>query len=509
MSIPANSIYSNLMNGYFGYLSSDDQDALWLLFLQKNGFTTNPSNTDLAAQIKFSDFIEKTYESVQATNLSPEEVNRRQLLFTVFDIILAMMKSIQDNVAVTGNELAFLAKYQKVYTDEMKRIGDNFYIAAPTSTDFAVVNTSDVSKWTLGYGSVTMEEYLKSAVIKGAEPPPVTPPATPPLPLILNSDAVIKNVAQTALTLQTQIGLQNINVQFVVPPIVVSGNQSKIAFDITQDGSGYHLTIKLTTSTPPTTTTSTVDLSNALIADSGALTAFIEQKFQDFYFGPATNAGGKTVEALLKDPATVVTLPGAAETDITGTIQTFAQIFAQNHLNFTATASSITLTFDYQTVDDLGNTITIPVTQTATFPPDATLDEKLAAAKGALASLLQQTVGLTGKTVLQQITELDTGATQIMPLHIPWGNFQGNPIIMAPDGSSAANAAQSARASKNQLLQQYIENARSRREIIANVSDSARSQVQSTQQGLSALAEVLESSVQQLRTILEGIFTTA
>src|SRR5437016_1606130 len=110
MGIPSNTPYSSLITGYFGNLGSAAQDALWQSFKDKNGFVTNPSNTDVNALIKFSTFIQSTFNDGQELLLSPEEIQKRQLLFSLYDLIITMMKSIQDTVGVTAQSIVFLGK---------------------------------------------------------------------------------------------------------------------------------------------------------------------------------------------------------------------------------------------------------------------------------------------------------------------------------------------------------------------------------------------------------------
>src|SRR5207249_3485849 len=109
-----NSTYSGLMQGYFGNLDPTEQDALWQVFKMQNGFATNPAINDPTALNKFADFVHATYSAAtQSIELAPDEVMKRQLIMNVYQLIIAMMESMQSSVGVVGNNIVFLGKYQQ------------------------------------------------------------------------------------------------------------------------------------------------------------------------------------------------------------------------------------------------------------------------------------------------------------------------------------------------------------------------------------------------------------
>lgn len=380
MALPSNGPFGNLLTGYFGYLDPAAQSALWQSFKDKNGFATDPANTDLVALEKFSDFVQGTFNDGLSTLLSPEEVHKRQLLFNLYDLIIVMMQSIQNTVAVTGDNITFLGKYQGVYTDQMARTADSFYMSHSLST--AAVNPAtgkvyieDLTKWKLGYSNITMNEYLQTAIL--AKPDVGSP-------LVLHSD--FKSVPQFS-----------------------------------------------------------------------------------FPFGVGN---------------------------------------FQNTLAFSATDSSITLTFTAQ----LDASTFIPVTVTVPFGTATSFEDKMAIATQGFTDLYNSVVPSTGGLLVSDFVN-----DPQQQIRIPYGVVTDSTIyINSPytavgsDEELAGQAAASqSRSAKNSLLQQFLENARSRREIIANQADSQRTNLDQSENAIATSGNILQATIKQLSTILDSIYRIA
>ncbi len=171
-TIPSGSQYENIIEGFLGTNYSDVQkgfvkqkDLLWSAFLTANGL--KPSDPSVILQdptvlSKFVSFVQQTYDSLQTDALSPDEISRRGLLFSAYDLIVLMIETLQKNVGVTAQNVVFLGKYQQAYSDMMGRVADATYIGG--SLSIPKPNTTDLSKWTLGYGGITMNDYLTAAV---------------------------------------------------------------------------------------------------------------------------------------------------------------------------------------------------------------------------------------------------------------------------------------------------------------------------------------------------------
>lgn len=173
-TIPNGSQYENIVNGYLGTDYTDAQagfvtkkDVLWAKFLQESGLTAQDPLVlaqDPAVLAKFVTFVQKTYDSLQTNTLAPDEVRRRDLMFSVYDLVVLILQVLQRNVGVVGQNVVFLNKYAKEYATMMGRTAEAFYIGGALS--LPQPNRADLSKWTLGYDSITMQEYLDAAVYR-------------------------------------------------------------------------------------------------------------------------------------------------------------------------------------------------------------------------------------------------------------------------------------------------------------------------------------------------------
>ncbi len=156
MSIPPNSPYSTILDGYFGYLSQTDKNSIWNTFKTQFGLTQDPSNTDTQAITEFSSLVQMTYDMSQRFQLSPIEMANRDILFKIYDLLIKFMKTINDNVQVLSQNINFLSQYAAQYTKLISRIP--IYIG--NQSDQPVVNLQDLSKFTLGYDNISIQDIL-------------------------------------------------------------------------------------------------------------------------------------------------------------------------------------------------------------------------------------------------------------------------------------------------------------------------------------------------------------
>jgi len=111
---PVDSTYSQILNSFFGYVSEEDKAAFWNRFLVAKGAKASPND--------FLEYVQTAYECLSMLNLSPEEIARRHVLFNIFDIIILLMRTIQDTVGSEADHSLFLTKMQKQYTEAMSRV---------------------------------------------------------------------------------------------------------------------------------------------------------------------------------------------------------------------------------------------------------------------------------------------------------------------------------------------------------------------------------------------------
>jgi hypothetical protein len=164
--ILAPTAFQNIANAYLGGLSPSQQQSIWQQFLQvePNQSGQNPAinNPNLAALLNdFTAFVQQaSIQSIElgASNaLSPNEVQQRQLVLSVFQVMLLMLSTLQNTQQVQTTLDVFYGKQVDVYTQMMAKVpiylgGDNEN--APT------VNLTDLSKFNLGYDNIDVQDIL-------------------------------------------------------------------------------------------------------------------------------------------------------------------------------------------------------------------------------------------------------------------------------------------------------------------------------------------------------------
>ncbi len=482
-TIPNSSSYEDILDGYFGDAYGDQQaglvtqkDVLWTSFLLQNKL--DPNDPLVVAQdptilAKFVQFTQKTYDSMQTNALSPDEVARRDLMFSVHDLIVLMLETLQKSVGVLGDNVVFLGKYQREYANMMGRAAEAFYIGA--SRSLPSPNTGDLTKWTLGYEDITMQEYLDTAVFNSIAGQSSTPNGANELKL---------NSVNTAIN-------------------------------------------------PPNPTTY-LNRPEAVLVD--ALQGVPQTEF--IALGPLT----RTVSSN-KGPAE----QNSMRINYTPNSVTFDYTYWQQY-----DATYTPFTFNNQGVPVFQNPVRIsgfyPVVAnptTVTFPPGATEQEKLNLTNAAFQSFLATPLNTQpivppgmalpsnilgpfsniqashnqSLTVLSSQTQPVTfynrsnipGAstiTAIRNLTIPWYGPYNTPDVFHSDETSRAyvGADVRRRGQVNSLLQQYVTNTQSRRQVVGNQSDAQQSQMDQARTGFTQAAGLLKTMIGQLSTILTSIF---
>lgn len=133
-------------------------------------------------------------------------------------------------------------------------------------------------------------------------------------------------------------------------------------------------------------------------------------------------------------------------------------------------------------------------------PQDDTVEKQQAAVKAAFIQYLQQ-----NPTVSSSLTSTTN------PFRIQWNkeyNLQTTADASKEDSVYQSGAA-GERAQKNTLLQQYITNTQSRMQILTNLADGEQSSIQQSQTGINSMANIIQSTIGNLSTMLTSIFQVA
>lgn len=375
-----------------------DQDYIWQQFLQTYGILSEAQLDNIKTQKLFHEFVQKTYTEFALLTQSSDEIKGRHVISTIFDILILLMKTIQDNASILQNTILILAKRQKEYGDQMARIG--FYRGGSSNTGSP--DLTDLSRWTLGYAGITIDDYILSSLVPRTLDP--------------------GEEDQT--------------------PVPVTGYQE------------VHLN-----------------------ADSGSVPITLQAVFP-----PHPSIGGNISNRTLG--------------------------FEANDTSFTVT---YTVRLPLYDTDLNVNNVVFPITQTVTFDADATLEEKIDAARGAFFTLLNQTAFADPSTSIQYSigggkTLGDFITSPNMLFHQAWDNQLNRPYDQDNSGTKAQTRGGEARAAKNQLLQQYLENARTRKGVLADMQDTMETTFDSTKDALSRSADIINSTIKQLINIITSIY---
>ncbi len=108
-------------------------------------------------------------------------------------------------------------------------------------------------------------------------------------------------------------------------------------------------------------------------------------------------------------------------------------------------------------------------------------------------------------------TTVRTDITAVRGMATAWDPSYNMVYTPTRDGEQNAkeSAASRRRGDKNSLLQQYITNAQTKKQILSNQQDAENSQQDQAQSGVNQAASVLRAMIGQLSTIITSIFQAA
>jgi hypothetical protein len=142
--------------------------------------------------------LQKTYQAESLENLSPKENEQRKVVFTIFDILLTLLKASLTTQMTTGDVMDFFTQKEKSYADLMARVF--FYIGTGSisshvsygseyysTEDWENTNitfSTDPTKYDFGYGHITLDEVAKYCSYYPESTPVV--PTTGGTPVVIN-----------------------------------------------------------------------------------------------------------------------------------------------------------------------------------------------------------------------------------------------------------------------------------------------------------------------------------
>lgn len=514
-TIPSGSPYDTIADSYLDpdYANKvvgfgTQKDKLWATFLKENGLmATDPLVVaqDPAILTKFVAFLQKTYDSMQVNTLSPDEVTRRDLMFTVYDLVVLILEVLQRSVGVVGGNVVFLNKYAKEYSNMMAREAEAFYVGG--SLSLPQVNRNDLSKWTLGYDEITMKEFIEASVYRPYIPNP--DPSNPANAISYNSTPYTYSIS---------------SVNTAYPPLGPNVQQNDRA--ILKD---------TLASVRQTEFIALGPLTRDVYRDVGPTPA------DATFYGVASARNTLTFSA---PTSSSVTMSYTYWTQYNSTAVYYG---FDSDGNFISSDPSNTA---FQRKGYYPTTVTSPPVN---FGPNDTPEQKIAAVEAGFQAFLNQTIPngsiwppsgpppppspytnfwysfsnipVTGRNIsiydstTQPITywgvsnTFPPGAdvTVIQNLTKPWHPEHNLVFTTTTDDTAKiyTSAASRRRGNSNSLLQQFVSNTQSKRQIITNQADATQSNMDSIQTGYNQGASLLKTMIGQLSTILTSIFQGA
>lgn len=491
-TIPNGSNYETMLDGYFGSDYADTivgfgtkKDVLWQAFLKENGLSpTDPLVVaqDPAIQSKFVTFLQKTYDAMQVNTLSPGEVTRRDLMFTVYDLVVLMLEVLQSTVGVVGNNVVFLNKYAKEYSEMMGRTSEAFYIGG--SLSLPQPNRNDLSQWTLGYDDITMKEYLEAAIYR-----PYNPDTQPSgqTPYTYSISSVNTAYPPTGPNVQ-----QNDRAILRDTLTAVRSTELIAAGPLTRDvirnvGPGSRNTLTFSSPTPTTVT----------------MTYTYLQQYDSTIRYWRINSDGNF------EQSGEVRLSGYHPITMTSPTVTFG-------VNDTPEQKMVVLEAAFQ------NFLNQQIPNNWLLPPGIPPAVPFPYTDFYISS---QNMGITDRnmTIYQSTTQPITvyGVSNAIPpggniqivqnLTRPW-NAEYNRVFTTTTDDHAkidTSASSRRRGNANSLLQQFVSNTQSKRQILTNQADATQSNMDALQTGYNQGASLLKTMIGQLSTILTSIFQGA
>ena len=441
------------------------------MFLQQNGYILPPDDNDTSAQKKFNAFLVQTLENSKldpTSMISPQEVGKRSLIFNVMDVIITLMKAMQQNVGEEAALMNFYAKYQAQYVDMMSR--SFFYIGGSTDT---FVPNQNPSLFTLGYGKLSLQD-IASYVITNQ-----------------TSFGFGQHIANYATSTQDAA-------PFVFQYVPPAPNSTTASFELTSPFYGTLMQYNFSTTTP---------LQQA-IQGAAQAAANLYYANPELSYAPApiiTNIATQLATSSVSTSINFSSIPDPPE--------------PPSPFVFSGGAPPLFPLAGEPAYDDftISNALLSPdPIVDVSFSNSDTTAEREAKIEAAINGLLtnpafpniqQQLFGDAGIDFQQLINpnlNVVPGIVFTNQFSIPWPfNFVNTPGDI--DDTLASNDQQS-RASANQTLQTYIQADSARNEVLAQQSDNARSNLTASQQAISASINIFETSIKQLSNIIDAIF---
>jgi hypothetical protein len=437
--------YSSVLDSFIP--DQTERDALWSQFVAATGGTAPTDDSKLDSFVVFVGAHYTNDVNQVRYQLSPDEIQQRAILFSTFSLVLKMLKTLQTSVAVQANLLTFYGQWQHAYTNMIAKVP--IYTA---HADAATSITQDVHGDIPGFSNAKF-----------------VPNSWP------------KNAGEVDLS---TLGLvyNNLNMQDII--------NSWAARDISDAVNGNNPAFVMTT--PPFDFTRTHYITNIGVPIPHEVHFRVAMNLQIYYFSDTgsmgVSLGFKIIDTSpdqdngLADSYVAIAIPDGQ-----------VGVPSNTPINFENTS----------------------IVQSATNVPAADRAATLSTLlKNVLNSALDSNgnvsfqIGRNNNGIFDPAADLYPG-TNVDTTIKGWGISSGYApqIPWQYDTVSPTDTAQTTlTAQKNALLQQYIQNLQAYKQVSANNAQAIQSSLDSSKEAISQQADLLNSIIQTMQTILASIF---
>lgn len=480
LSLPSG-VYGSILQGFFGGLSDDNKSTLWTKFLETQGLPPNTTPLPTAGlEGQFINFLQET-ASITTEGLSPNEIARRRLFATVIQELIRLMRELQNSNVVQNALTLFYTKYQAQYMDMIAAVP--VYLGQDNINTW--IPSTDPAKFTFGYDDISIQDisnYLASKQV-----------ATNSSSFQLQTAQLTAPGTSYVMGAQTTSGAPFLQVQ--------AGDQINLQYNFTQVNGAPKVEIYLADFSHPTQTsayqsvllgsfTGTAPAANTQKGWADAYTAVIQTAFQapmqsqgEMRTSVPDSSNGWTQLSSLSTQAPPAPFSGVAGGTITwsGTDNVFyggtEGPSGWGNSGFNA-----------------GINIWLP---------------------GSTGTGFADTSGPLGIPIPSNFGNASQQVYQFGPVFIPWrytteeipGAFNNPDDFDAQRAFLSADEQVQERGSVNQKLDGFIQNLKSYKETLQNNAEGVINNIQSTNSSIKSNIGVINSTIHQLKVILDGIFS--
>ena len=520
-SIPPSGTLHDAMYAFFSVYSTDEQTRIWNNFVTQQGGTVDP--TDPATIKAFYAYAQGAYMTIQKElSLSPEEIAKREIMFVVFELSFIMMKALQNSIAVTSQNLIFNGKWQEEYTNMLTKVP--LYTSDPTQG--MTINTADWSGTKFGYNDITMKDvaaYMTQYVQPGQ---------------VITDPTKTFQIAGSSIATWANVGY-DWDVTGAWNGVVLAYNED--GTPITSDYTVFGQTWKEVASAGRITTSNfTPHLDFSIVVDPADSTKY---------------KGVISIKAGTATQAATATLPFSTLSSDNKTITTTSKTFTYNNTALDdfnkplldANGNPILDANGNPTYEKLEVTFAIPADDPT--DPDASYSAKTDAWTKAFGELMGNVYNpTTGQPSLFHFTTFtkhsdgtysirdatkplsfsyygarglfitpktdwlsdDTANSNALKSDfvIPWRYEEPyhTPDTSKTDQTTKNSQVQTQRGERNAVLQQVIENIRSKRQVVRDRATAYQETLSTTKEALSQQTNLLSSILDSMKGIIQAIF---